>query len=233
MRLTLKQSLLIMAGLMLLPLVCVVYGQQLSQHMEGIRVWGWMDAAILLIAFPLLFLQRQAGLPDLVQPGISGRFRTWLPLATGMLFGLLDVIVIKMILHPEPYDTLPPFLQPFPYSIFLFGSGALEIEIFYRMLPITILLLLVGKFLLKGKHDTAIFWVVAVLTALREPLEQWQSGPIWFMFYAFITGFGMNLLQAVYYRRAGFLAALMVRFGHYLLWHILLGLYVEYVELAG
>jgi hypothetical protein len=42
----------------------------------------------------------------------------------------------------------------------------------------------------------------------------------------------MNLLQAYRLRKAGFGAAWMLRLGHYLVWHIALGLYVEMVELA-
>jgi hypothetical protein len=42
----------------------------------------------------------------------------------------------------------------------------------------------------------------------------------------------MNLSQAVYFRKAGFLASLTLRLGHYILWHILLGVHVEYYELV-
>lgn len=41
----------------------------------------------------------------------------------------------------------------------------------------------------------------------------------------------MNFLQAIHYRKAEFLATLSLRLGHYLLWHVLLGVYVENVEL--
>jgi hypothetical protein len=41
----------------------------------------------------------------------------------------------------------------------------------------------------------------------------------------------MNFLQAIHYRKAAFLATLSLRLGHYLLWHVLLGVYVENVEL--
>jgi hypothetical protein len=41
----------------------------------------------------------------------------------------------------------------------------------------------------------------------------------------------MNLWQAYQYKKAGFLGALMIRYGHYLIWHILLGVYIEFFVL--
>ena len=154
-----------------------------------------------------------------------------MPVMIGAIFGILDIIVIKIIMHPEPYTELPPFLQPFPYSLFLYFSGAFEIEIFYRLIPLTLILLL-GKWYANGKYINAFFWTAAVLTSLREPIEQLPSGGTLLIIYSLLTGFLMNFLQAVYYRKAGFLASLTLRLGHYLFWHILLGIYVEYFELA-
>ena len=227
----LKISLILFCSILIIPVICVFYGHQLAMEQTGIRVWEWFDFFILLIALPFIFLQSKSGLPELWQPAISNRQRILIPLFTGIIFGLLDILVVKVIMHPEPYETMPPFLQPFPYSLLLYTSGALEIEVFYRLVPITLVMLVIGKMLLKGKYDGNVFLVIAVLTALREPLEQWQSEPVWFMLYALLTGFAMNFLQAIYYRKAGFLATLFVRLGHYLFWHILLGLYVEFMEL--
>jgi hypothetical protein len=133
-------------------------------------------------------------------------------------------------MHPEPYPELPPFLQPFPYSIFLYFSGAFEIEVFYRLIPLT-LVLLVGKWFAGGKYWNAFSWTAIVLTSLREPLEQLPNEEAWFVVYSLVTGFLMNFLQGIEFRKSGFLASLTVRLGHYVFWHILLGVYVEYFEL--
>jgi hypothetical protein len=140
------------------------------------------------------------------------------------------VFIFKIILHPEPYDSLPPFLQPFPYSFFLFFSGAFEIEVFYRLIPIT-LLSLAGKWYKNGLYQKQIFLFAAVITSLREPLEQLNDTIVWVMVYSFISGFLMNLIQALYLKRAGFISSLSLRLGHYFLWHILLGIYVQYIEI--
>ena len=76
------------------------------------------------------------------------------------------------------------------------------------------------------------FWAGAILTAIREPMEQLPDGGILLLVYSLLTGFFMNFLQAVWYRKAGFLASLSVRLGHYFVWHILLGIYIEYHDLV-
>jgi hypothetical protein len=62
-------------------------------------------------------------------------------------------------------------------------------------------------------------------------LEQLPEGEFPFVAYAFLTGFLMNYMQALYFKNAGFVSSLTLRLGHYAFWHILLGVYVQYVEL--
>jgi hypothetical protein len=148
-----------------------------------------------------------------------------------MLFGLLDVLIIKIIIHPEPYNELPPFLQPFPYSTFLYSSGALEVELYYRMIPLTVFLL-INTFLLKQKFRNVFIIVLAVITSIIEPIQQFPEGAWWFIIYATLSGIAMNAWQFRSYLKYGFVASLAVRLGHYLIWHVMLGIYVEYFELV-
>ena len=225
-----KKSLLIASLLLLIPAMTIYYGKALSQTATGLRLWDWSNLLWLLPLIPLTAIQSKAGLPAIANADQHTRSVYQKVLLWGMAFGIADVLVIKFLLHPQPYTSLPPFLQPFPYSIFLYCSGALEIELWYRMIPLTILLL-IGKKWIVPKWQNQFFLLVAVLTALREPLEQWPDGNWWFIVYAFSTGFAMNFLQASYYKKAGFLASLILRLGHYCIWHILLGIYVEQFEL--
>jgi hypothetical protein len=148
----------------------------------------------------------------------------------GMLFGMLDVLIIKVILHPEPYKELPSFLQPFPYSTFLYSSGALEVELYYRMIPLTVFLL-INTYLLKKKFRIFFIIILGVITSIIEPIQQFPDGALWFMIYAIISGIAMNAWQFRSYLKYGFVATLAVRLGHYFIWHVLLGVYVEYFEL--
>lgn len=225
-----KQNLLTYGVLLFIAWAGLLYGKSIVNGHHFLRVWGYSNLLILMIGVPFLFFQKKAGLPDLWLSEVVAGDRFLCPVLIGIVFGVFDILVMKVILHPEPYTELPPFLQPFPYSIFLFTSGAFEVEVFYRLIPITIILL-AGSWYKEGKFFTWFFWTGALLTSLREPLEQLPGGNTALILYSFITGFSMNLLQAVWYKKAGFLASLSVRLGHYLLWHILLGVYVEFFEL--
>lgn len=216
-----------------LALVTMYWGRQIALYHSDIRVWDWTNLAVLLIGIPFILVQKQACLPEVWDISVTNSQRLWKPFITGFFFAVLDIVVVIVILHPQPYDSLPPFLQPFPYSIGLYTSGAFEVEVFYRLIPVTIVLFIAGRFKLSEKYIATIFWIIAILTSLREPLEQFQEGALWFMVYAFISGFAMNFLQVIFYRKAGFLASVMTRLGHYFLWHILLGIYVEYFQLHG
>ncbi len=227
-----KTNLIIYAVFIIIAIIGSFYGNAISENYTFLRVWNYQNILILALGIPFLFLQTKANLPNFWEIHISNKKRLLFPLIIGVIFGVLDIIVFKLVLHPEPYTELPPFLQPFPYSLFLYFSGALEIEVFYRLIPLTIILLL-GKWYDSGKYFNAFFWTGAVLTSLREPLEQLPDGGILLIIYSLVTGFLMNFIQAIYFKKAGFIASLILRLGHYLFWHILLGIYVQYVELLN
>src|SRR5690606_15513583 len=126
---------------MLVAIAGIVYGNEIKNHYNFFRLWGYQNIVWLAVGIPFLFLQTKAGLPDFLEENITNKQRFLKPALIGSLFGILDVIVIKLIMHPEPYSELPPFLQPFPYTLFLYFSGAFEIEIFYRLIPLTLTLL--------------------------------------------------------------------------------------------
>jgi len=226
-----KKNLFTYGVLLLIALTGIVYGKSILNDYHFLRVWDYSNLLILIIGVPFLFFQTKAGLPNFWQSEVVARDRFFYPVLIGIVFGVFDVLVIKVMLHPEPYTELPPFLQPFPYSLFLYMSGAFDVEVFYRLIPITILLFIGARFK-DGKNYNQFFWAGAILTALREPLEQLPSGNIALILYSLLTGFGMNFLQATYFKKSGFLASLSVRLGHYLIWHILLGIYVEFFELS-
>lgn len=225
-----KLNIIIYVSFLLFAIIGIIYGNSLSNKSSLLRILDYQNILILLLGIPFLFLQNKANLPNFLNEEVSNKQRFLNPFLIGLVFGILDVFVIKVLMHPEPYKELPPFLQPFPYSIFLYFSGAFEIEVFYRLIPLTLILLL-GKWLSSGKYFTICLWIGIILTSLREPLEQVTNGEIWFICYSLLTGFLMNYFQAIYYKNAGFLASLTLRLGHYLFWHILLGIYVQYFEL--
>lgn len=227
-----KSNLFIYFIIIVIASIGIIYGNEIKDSFGGLRIWQMGNILLLLLGIPFLFLQKSASLPDFIDSDVSNSIRLLQPVLIGAIFGILDVIVIKLIQHPEPYTDLPPFLQPFPYSLFLFFSGAFEIEVFYRLIPLTLILIL-GKRLAQGRRFNHFLWAGLIVTSIREPLEQLPTGETWYVSYALLTGFSMNLLQAIYYKKAGFIATLTLRLGHYLFWHVLLGIYVQFFELAG
>lgn len=208
----------------------IIYGNSIKNEYHSLRIWDYENLLWLCSGIPFLFLLQKAELPNFWVRNISTEHKVVVPVMIGIFFGILDVLVWKFILHPEPYEDLPPFLQPFPYSLLLFFSGAFEIEVFYRLIPLTCILLL-GQWFAKGKYNTYFFYAAVLLTSLREPLEQLPNEGLILVLYSFLSGFIMNALQAIYFKKAGFLASLILRLGHYLIWHIVLGIYVEWFEL--
>ena len=225
-----KCNLILYSAFILIAVIGLIYGNAIKSNFSFLRIWEYQNILFLFLGVPFLFLQSKINLPNFLEGGVANKERFLKPILIGAVFGILDVIVIKLLMHPEPYTDLPPFLQPFPYSIFLYFSGAFEIEVFYRLIPLTLILLL-GKWFSGGQYFNIFLWSAIILTSLREPLEQLPNGELWFVAYSLLTGFLMNYLQAIYFKNAGFLASLTLRLGHYLFWHILLGIYVQYFEL--
>lgn len=208
----------------------ILYGEAIKNEYNFLRVWDFNNLLLMCIGIPFLFLMNTGSLPNFWEKRISLEDKFFKPILIGLTFGALDIFVWKLMVHPEPYSELPPFLQPFPYSIFLFFSGAFEIEVFYRLIPLTILLSC-GNWVAKGKYYNYFFYAAVVLTSFREPLEQLPNEGFLLVAYSLISGFLMNALQAIYFKKAGFIASLFIRLGHYLFWHILLGIFVETFEL--
>jgi hypothetical protein len=225
-----KTNFIVYALCMFIAAIGILFGLAIKQDYSSLRIFDYNNLLLLILGIPFLLWQSKAYIPDFLDTGISSRQRFIKPVLIGFMFGLMDVIVYKCVLHPEPYTSLPPYLQPFPYSLFLYFSGAFEIEVFYRLIPLTLILWL-GNWALNGKYFNVFFWTGVILTSIREPLEQMPDGSLLVMSYSVITGLIMNLIQGISFKNAGFLASLSLRLGHYLFWHILLGIYVQYFEL--
>jgi hypothetical protein len=82
---------------------------------------------------------------------------------------------------------------------------------------------LVSSLLLRGRAQPVVFWILAALTSLWEPLQQTNAidgiGPLVF---AVLVGLGwlLNFAEAATWRRAGFVAPFVLRVAFYLVWHV-------------
>lgn len=222
------KSFLIYSILLIICLITYFVGPMLADRGEQIRIFGMDSLIIVLLGLPGIYLTTRTGFPQLTDARISAAQRYWLPAFAGIGFGLVDVAFFKVFIHPEPLKAITPFMQPFPYSLLLYTSGALETEVIHRLLPIPLLMWLIGSFLLKDTASPKLFWILAVLTSLVEPYMQMLTDSVGLMIFSFLSGFIFNFIQAICFRWYGFMASLFVRLGHYLVWHILFGLMTEY-----
>ncbi len=203
-------------------------GQWLArQGVAGIRIFGPEEIALIMLGGAGIWLAPRTGFPDLLDARTPDQQRFLYPFLIGLGFAGADLTVFKLVMHPGPVTALMSFMQPFPYSLLLYGSGAIYTDTLYRLIPIPVLMWAGGSLLLKDTKNEHLFWGLALLTSLIEPIDQLITDTPELALYSFITGYAMNLLQALYFRQSGFLAGLMIRLGHYMLWHILFGLWVE------
>src|SRR5439155_1092200 len=78
-------------------------------------------------------------------------------------------------------------------------------------------------FALRGRGREMIFWILAVLTSVIEPASQdlpsLRAGTELAVALNFAPDYVLNFVQAVLFRRSGFLSAIIVRVAFYLGWH--------------
>lgn len=113
----------------------------------------------------------------------------------------------------------------FPASLYVYTAGAVVVESLYRLIPIPILYALIARVLLKGRGEAVVFWMLAALTSLIEPLSQAplagkEPSLVWLVFG---LAFVFNMLEAGLLRRYGWLAPLLARLMFYGVWHVALG----------
>jgi len=132
------------------------------------------------------------------------------------------------------FDLVQPLggesLIKFPASLAAYPLGGILEEIIFRLFLTTTLVWIFSNMLLRGKWQEVVFWVVNVFLGVFYTLSQliqYQSlvGPVDLLVLArfFVVIAVYFLLVAYYYRKYGFLAAISMRMGDYLVWHIIWG----------
>lgn len=189
---------------------------------------GFTIAGLLAIA-----AMHRTGFPAAWDARFAARNRLLLPLLVGAAGGLL---AIGIELYGGATKILAAklggaFNVDFPGSLLVYSAGAISMEALFLLIPLPILLWLISNVILRGRGQTQTFWALAVVSSAAEPLLQGGSlvllaggalpTPVVVM-YA-IESFAHNFASAYLFRRYGFLAAILVRLGHYMLWHVLFG----------
>lgn len=184
-----------------------------------IALWAMLGAAG-------LFFYQQCQFP---RPGEVSKRMAWLyPALAGVALGLLSIVNDQLTDWTGFVETkmnIPSIHISFPQSIVIYPAGAIVHEIFNRIFLLSFACW-IGMKLSRSKTVTPpVFWVSAILTSLIEP-----AGSIGLMAFSvvaavssFCVDFLINLTQAWFMTRAGFVAAVVCRVGLYLVWHVAYG----------
>jgi hypothetical protein len=182
-----------------------------------------LDAGLASIGWVALRCARRSGFAPLWSSGRSVYRHVAVPVVTGLLLGGSMVVV-------DLFASIGDIHADFPISLLNYFVGGLFSEVMFRLIPIGLAVwFLANKILGKDRQET-VFWVVALLAGLYEPVVSWQivtdpEGPIHvesqgaaaaFVLVAYV----LNVLAAYFFWARGFLAALALRWSFYLIWHV-------------
>jgi hypothetical protein len=188
---------------------------------QSINSWVAVILAAVL-GFVTLKLAQRTGFPDMWDKKISNKQRFLIPVLFGLGFAVIQIILVASVLSLD----IP--MVKFPLSIPVYLFGGIILEIFYRLIPMVLLVWLISNLILGKRWQEQVFWVVAILLCLLEPIMQtigvYQMGIIASTLLAavlFIFVFAGNLIPTYFFRKYGFLAAIVWRLTDYLVWHII------------
>ncbi len=185
-----------------------------------------------LIAFSVIglagvLLSERTGFPDAWSGRISSFRRLLLPVLVGMAWALIPIGMDRLTGYTRLVAARHGIAQQyvgFWQSLLGFSTGAILVEIVYRLMVIPLVLWLVSNLLFKKRRQATIFWILALLTSALEPLGQLSDLTVMSglpFIVLFSQQYLFNLTQATFFRRYGFLASILVRVGFYFVWHTL------------
>jgi hypothetical protein len=210
-------------GLAALMIVLTALQAYLPLHINQGQRASWLSVVLVAVAgWVGLILGPKAGFPPMTSSHISNWRRLWLPGLVGLGAGL--VMVVFDLLHPLGSAAQTQF----PDSLAIYALGGLIEEIIIHLFATTLLIWLISGLILRGRYQEPMFWAVAVGGGLLYWLLQVNSIRSFFPeLFSAALALQISLVIVVtitagayIYRKGGFLAALSLRYGFYLVWHI-------------
>ncbi len=187
-----------------------------------------------VLGFIGLLLARRTGFADIWDEKVTNVQRFIIPCVVGLIYGLITVapLLLGESNRLHPLATGADVHVKFPLSIPYYTYGALFLEVFLRLFCIPFLVWLISNVILRGRWQTPVFWFAAFAVAFYEPMPYVMEdlagksglGVLYLIASAVISPlFISNVVAAYLFRRYGFLAPVIMRLAHYLLWHIIYG----------
>jgi hypothetical protein len=195
---------------------------------EQRAVFAWPVIAMIgALGLAGVWLSHRTGFPAAWGADATVRRRLLVPALIGLAIGAWYVVYDRLTGASAALNAAHGVTQQytdFPSMLLIFTAAAIFVEPIYRLFLIPLPLWLLSTLALRGRWLGPLFWVLAVLASLFEPLDQARvvtelSPVLWWAQVA--QGFGLNLTQAYFFRREGFVASIAVRLAFYLVWHVL------------
>lgn len=155
--------------------------------------------------------------PEMWDRRVSRAFRLWVPLVLGLVLGGVAILVDRATHWTTVAAAemkLPSIHIDPPASFVIYPAGAIIVSILYFLLLVPFLL-----WVFRGRG----FWIIACLVALIEPVTQDLRMAVSMGVTAavFAGDYALNLGQVWWFRRGGFVAAVILRVAFYAVWHML------------
>lgn len=221
--------LMLVAVLGLVKTVLLIFFPGALADPDQAALFSWVTLGIFsLVGLIGVFFAERTGFPAAWDARIAASRRLLAPLVAGLALGVAMMILDRFTglsrliaaNHglPQQYTGFVPMFLSFAVA------APILVEALYRLLILPLLLWLISNVLLKGRGQDRTFWVLAIVLSALEPFTQTPDlrvlPPVVMALDATLQ-YLLNLTQAAFFRKCGFLAAIVVRAGFYLVWHVL------------
>lgn len=228
-----KRNDLICFALLIAALIIIRYiiilgpDTQMLQSQRALFSWGAIGI-IGLLGFAGVYVLNLTGLKKLWDVEVGIKNKIILPLLIGLLLGSIHSLYDMFSGAGDQIAAnmgLEGIHLAFPYSIPVYLGGAIIVSTIYYLIPISIIVYLVSRLILKGKAEAIVYWSAGILIAFYEPLTNpgisiiQEVGLVALPMSISVLIF--NLVTILFIRKYGFIAALLLRIGHYAVWHII------------
>jgi Type II CAAX prenyl endopeptidase Rce1-like len=182
-----------------------------------------------------LRLARKLGLPDIWDAAVPNRGRFIVPALIGIGLGIAFIIGDLLFSSINGIGRLPH--PPFVTAIVASLAAAIGEETMFRLFFISFWTWLVARVLLRGRWQTPVFWVVAILSALAFAMahlpalmffHDWSAIsqiPTMLLVEIVLLNGLLGMCAAWAFKKYGFLAPVGMHFWADIVWHVLWGLF--------
>jgi membrane protease YdiL (CAAX protease family) len=213
-------------------------GQEMLPELVHVPAWvlGLANAGMIVVMYGIagalgLWLGQKAGLPGVYRAGAGWRNWVWMPLALGLIVGVLMVIGDRVFAALGCWDG---FAHPsFPMSLIASATAGIGEEIVFRGLAMGLWAFLLNLLLRRSGHTATALWIANVVAALafaaghlptsmrlfdvQSPLEL----PVSVLADLMVLNGMVALVAGERYMRGGLVAAMGVHFWADIVWHVI------------